>query len=78
MNDKNIRLVVESEDVDFSTRPAITIIDINPLISDGQGSYTYPFSLPLNPHNIRPVLPARPRCPMKRTASYGWEPGCMP
>lgn len=53
MNDKNIRLVVEGEDVDFSTRPAITIIDINPLISDGQGSYTYPFSLPLTPHNNR-------------------------
>lgn len=53
MNDKNIRLIVEGEDVDFSSRPAITIIDINPLISDGQGSYTYPFSLPLTPHNNR-------------------------
>lgn len=50
---ENIRLVVEGEDVDFSTRPAITIIDINPLISDGQGSYTYPFSLPLTPQNNR-------------------------
>lgn len=53
MTEKNIRLVVEDQDVDFSTRPAITLIHVNPLVSDGQGSYTYPFSLPLTPHNNR-------------------------
>ena len=47
MNDKNIRLVVEGEDVDFSTRPAITIIDINPLISDGQGKLDISLFFPL-------------------------------
>ena len=53
MNQKNIRLVVEGQDVDFSTRPTITLVHVNPLVSDGQGSYTYPFSLPLTPHNNR-------------------------
>lgn len=60
MNEKTIRMVIEGEDVEFSARPALTIIETNPLISDGQGSYTYPFSLPLTPHNNRLLgYPAR-------------------
>lgn len=50
---KTIRLEIDGQGVDFAEDPAVTIVEVNPMISDGQGSYTYPFTLPLTPHNNR-------------------------
>lgn len=51
MTGKTIRLEIDGQPVDFANDPEVTIVEVNPLISDGQGSYTYPFTLPLTPHN---------------------------
>jgi hypothetical protein len=53
-------LYVNGEALDMGTLPSITVERHNPLLSEGQQSYSYPFTIPRTPRNERLLgFPAR-------------------
>ena len=64
-------LYIDGEALDMGGLPSITIERHNPLLSEGQQSYSYPFTIPGTPHNDR--LLGFPRRYMRKTmGNHSW------